>query len=152
MSVLRYYCFRWLLCIRAYVFEPSRPLACNIKLVQLNRGRHTMAILQKGTHTPLHICKSGFPSFILFSHKIKYPYKCILMLRATHGHYGGSTFLWGFSWQYNNQRGSRFWTLGRRPTLHVWGPMCSTSALFILQAIGTALVLDAVARRIHKIE
>ena len=33
MSVLRYYCFRWLLCIRVYVFEPSRPLACNIKLV-----------------------------------------------------------------------------------------------------------------------
>ena len=33
MSVLRYCCFRWLLCIQAYVFEPSRPLACNIKLV-----------------------------------------------------------------------------------------------------------------------
>ena len=33
MSVLRYYCFHSLLCFRAYVFEPSRPLACNIKLV-----------------------------------------------------------------------------------------------------------------------
>ena len=32
MSVLRYCCFRWLLCIEL-VFEPSRPLACNIKLV-----------------------------------------------------------------------------------------------------------------------
>ena len=25
MSVLRYCCFRWLLCFRAFVFEPSRP-------------------------------------------------------------------------------------------------------------------------------
>ena len=33
MSVLRYCCFCWLLCIRADVFEPSRPLACNIKIV-----------------------------------------------------------------------------------------------------------------------
>ena len=33
MCVLWYCCFRWLLCFRAYVFEPSRPLACNIKLV-----------------------------------------------------------------------------------------------------------------------
>ena len=33
MYVLRYCCFRWLLCFRAFVFEPSRPLACNIKLV-----------------------------------------------------------------------------------------------------------------------
>ena len=32
MSVLRYCCFRWLLCIEL-VFEPSRPLACNIQLV-----------------------------------------------------------------------------------------------------------------------
>ena len=64
------------------------------------------------------------------------------------------TFFYGGSAEneYNTQTGSRFWTLGRRPTLHVWGPMCSTSALFILQVIGTALVLDAVARRIHKIE
>ena len=35
MSVLRYYCFRWLLCFRAYVFEPSRPLACIMMLVWL---------------------------------------------------------------------------------------------------------------------
>jgi hypothetical protein len=34
MSVLRWCCFRWL-CERAYVFEPSWPLACNIKLVWL---------------------------------------------------------------------------------------------------------------------
>ena len=33
MSVLRYCCFRWLMCLRAFVFEPLRPLACNIKLV-----------------------------------------------------------------------------------------------------------------------
>ena len=45
-----------------------------------------MAVLQKGTHTPLHICKKGLPSFILFSHKINKSYKCILMLCATHGH------------------------------------------------------------------
>ena len=45
-----------------------------------------MEILQKGTHTPLHICKYGLPSFILFSHKINKSYKCILMLRATHRH------------------------------------------------------------------
>ena len=57
----------------------------------LTDRKETMAILQKGTHTPLHICKQGLPSFIIFSHKIKYSYKCILMLRATHGHYGGST-------------------------------------------------------------
>ena len=35
MSVLRYYCFRWLVYIRALVFEPSRPLACNMMLVCL---------------------------------------------------------------------------------------------------------------------
>ena len=45
----------------------------------------TMAILQKYTHTPLHVRKYGLPSFILFSHKINYSYKCILMFRATHG-------------------------------------------------------------------
>ena len=35
MSVLRYCCFRWLVYDRALVFEPSRPLACNIMLVWL---------------------------------------------------------------------------------------------------------------------
>ena len=35
MYVLKYCCFRGLLCIRAYVFEPSRPLACNMMLVWL---------------------------------------------------------------------------------------------------------------------
>ena len=34
MSVLRYCCFRWLVC-GALVFEPSRPLACIIMLVWL---------------------------------------------------------------------------------------------------------------------
>ena len=52
----------------------------------LTDRKETMAILQKGTHTPLHICKQGLPSFILFSHKINYSYKCILMFRAMHGH------------------------------------------------------------------
>ena len=41
--------------------------------------KETMAILQEGTHTPLHIWKYGLPSFILFSHKI-------LMFHATHKH------------------------------------------------------------------
>ena len=35
MSVLRYCCFRWLIYDRALVFEPSRPLACNMMLVWL---------------------------------------------------------------------------------------------------------------------
>ena len=35
MSVLRYCCFRWLVYDRALVFEPSRPLACIMKLVWL---------------------------------------------------------------------------------------------------------------------
>ena len=35
MSVLRYCCFRWLVYDRALVFEPSRPLACNMMLVWL---------------------------------------------------------------------------------------------------------------------
>ena len=35
MSLPRYCCFRCLLCIWAYVFEPSRPLACNMMLVWL---------------------------------------------------------------------------------------------------------------------
>ena len=35
MSVLRYCCFRWLVYDRALVFEPSRPLACNMILVWL---------------------------------------------------------------------------------------------------------------------
>ena len=35
MSVLRYCCFRWLVCDRALVFEPSRPLACIMMLVWL---------------------------------------------------------------------------------------------------------------------
>ena len=43
-------------------------------------------ILQKDTHTPLHICKYGIPLFILLSHRINFSYKCILMFRATHGH------------------------------------------------------------------
>ena len=66
------------------------------------------------------------------------------MLRATHEHYGGSA----------EKYSDRLTVLdfGPQADLHVWGPMCSTSALFILQAIGTALILDAVARRIHKIE
>ena len=67
------------------------------------------------------------------------------MLRATQGHYGGSA----------EKYSDRLTVLDFGPQAggpHVWGPMCSTSALFILQAIGTALVLDAVARRIHKIE
>ena len=48
--------------------------------------KETMAILKKDTHTPLQICKQGLPSFILFSYKINYSYKCILMFLATHGH------------------------------------------------------------------
>ena len=35
MSVLRYCCFRWLVCDRALAFEPSRPLACIMMLVWL---------------------------------------------------------------------------------------------------------------------
>ena len=35
MSVLRYCCFRWLVYDRAFVFEPSRPLACIMMLVWL---------------------------------------------------------------------------------------------------------------------
>ena len=66
------------------------------------------------------------------------------MLCATHEHYGGSAE------KYSDRL--TVLDLGPRPTLHVWGPMCSTLALFILQAIGPALVLDVVARRIHKIE
>ena len=49
----------------------------------------TMTILQKDTHTPLQICKEGLPSFILFSHKINYSYRCIMM-HATHGHLASS--------------------------------------------------------------
>ena len=56
----------------------------------LTDRKETMAILQKFTHAPLHVRKYGLPSFILFSHKINYSYKCILIFRATHGHYGGS--------------------------------------------------------------
>ena len=52
----------------------------------LTDRKETKEILQKDTHTPLHICKWGLPSFILFSHKINYSYKCILMFRATHEH------------------------------------------------------------------
>ena len=33
MLVLKYCCFRWFICIQPYVFEHSRPLACNIKLL-----------------------------------------------------------------------------------------------------------------------
>ena len=36
----------------------------------LTDRKKTMAILQKYTHTPLHVRKYGLPSFILFSHKI----------------------------------------------------------------------------------
>ena len=46
--------------------------------------KETMAILQKYTHTPLHVRKYGLPSFILFSHKINYSYKCILMFHGRH--------------------------------------------------------------------
>ena len=35
MSVLRYCCFHWLVYDRALVFEPSRPLTCNMMLVWL---------------------------------------------------------------------------------------------------------------------
>ena len=35
MSVLRYCCFRWLVYDPALVFEPSRPLPCNMMLVWL---------------------------------------------------------------------------------------------------------------------
>jgi len=56
----------------------------------LTDRKETMAILQKDTHSPLQICKLGLPSFILFSHKINYSYKCILMFRATHGHLASS--------------------------------------------------------------
>ena len=52
----------------------------------LTDRKETMTILQKYTHTPLHVRKYGLPSFILFSHKINYSYKCILMFRAMHGH------------------------------------------------------------------
>ena len=52
----------------------------------LTDRKETMAILQKHTHTPLHVGKYGLPSFILFSHKINYSYECFLMFRATHGH------------------------------------------------------------------
>ena len=52
----------------------------------LTDRKETMSILQKYTHTPLHVHKYGLPSFILFSHKINYSYKCILMFRATHVH------------------------------------------------------------------
>ena len=52
----------------------------------LTDRKETMAILQKYTHTPLHVRKYSRPSFILFSHKINYSYKCILMFRATLGH------------------------------------------------------------------
>ena len=52
----------------------------------LTDRKETMAGLQKYTHTPLHVRKYGLPSFILFSHKINYSYKCILMFHATHGH------------------------------------------------------------------
>ena len=52
----------------------------------LTDRKKTMAILQKYTHTPLHVRKYGLPSFILFSHKINYSQKCILLFRATHGH------------------------------------------------------------------
>ena len=50
----------------------------------LTDREETMAILKRDTHTPLHICKLGIPSFILFPHKINFSYKCILMFRATH--------------------------------------------------------------------
>ena len=50
----------------------------------LTDRKKTMAILQKYTHTPLHVRKYGHPSFILFSHKINYSYKCILMFHAMH--------------------------------------------------------------------
>ena len=36
MSVLRYCCLRWLVYDRDLVFEPSRPLACNMMLVWLS--------------------------------------------------------------------------------------------------------------------
>ena len=52
----------------------------------LTDRKETMGILQKYTHTPLHVHKYSLPSFILFSHKINYSYKCILMFHATHGH------------------------------------------------------------------
>ena len=52
----------------------------------LTDRKKTMAILQKYTHTPLHVRKYGLSSFILFSHKINYSYKCILIFCATHGH------------------------------------------------------------------
>ena len=52
----------------------------------LTDRKETMAILQKYTHTPLHVRKYYLPAFILFSHKINYSYKCILIFRATHGH------------------------------------------------------------------
>ena len=70
----------------------------------LKDRKETMAILQKGTHTPLHICKYGLPSFILLPHKINYSYKCILMLRATHGHLASKN---------ENKRQKNIWTVVR---------------------------------------
>ena len=67
------------------------------------------------------------------------------MSRATHRHYGGSAVKYA----------DRLTVLDFGP--QAGGPACLGAHVFylstlILQAVDTALVLDAVARRIHKIE
>ena len=79
MFVLRYCCFRWLVYDRALVFEPSRPLACNMMLVWLTLLLDCVVI-------------SSHESLILIVHVCVHDYCTVKSGVSQHGNYCQASF------------------------------------------------------------